>query len=295
MTFAVRQFERLIRESLSQTGIEDSEARSECDLILAHTTGWTLAQRMMDPERPLTEDARVQIEKILAQRRNGTPLQYCLGEAWFMGHRFIVRSGVFIPRADTETLVETVLNRLNGISSPLIAEVGTGSGAISLSILAARPDARAVATEISAIAHQTTLENAQNLSVIDRLSLSHGDWQQWLTSLSNECDAFVSNPPYIPKYQESELAREVLNEPYIALFGKDEDGLGFYRDFARLAGRCLKIGGFAAVETGDGQGDPVVEIFHSAGWQNPLTVFDLSGHKRVVVASGGNLGTINAS
>lgn len=295
MDRTVRECVQSLRTALRMLGVDDGEAEAECDLIIEHVTGLRRTQRLLNPDTPLTEEQKLQLAEVVRRRAEGEAVQYCLGEAWFMNHRFVVRPGVFIPRSDTEVLVEAVLRRLNGVSSPAIAEVGTGSGAIAVSLLAARPDAKVSAAEASPIAYETTLENALNCRVADRLTLTNADWLDWLPSIPPGLDVFVSNPPYIPRWQQHELAREVFAEPHLALFGTDEDGLGFYRQFARLIREKLKPQGFIAVETGDGQADAVAEIFARAHWADPVTERDLTGNKRVVTASPGNLGAFKAS
>lgn len=295
MISTVGELEKFIRWSLACHGVEQSEIGAESELILDHVSGLSRTRRLTNPEHILSPEQIAHINMILEQRASAVPIQYCLGETWFMGHRFVVRPGVFIPRQDTETLVEAVLEQLADKAAPRIVEVGTGSGAIAVSILKARKDAKIVAAELSPIARETTLENAARLEVADRLELYHGDWLEWLPGLPAEFDAFVSNPPYIPPSDKHELAPEVLNEPHLALFGKNDDGLGFYHDFARMAGRCLKQERFAAMEVGAGQADAVANIFQQSGWQNPIIKLDLSGHKRVVLAFSGNLGAFNAS
>lgn len=291
----VKQLEQAIRASLTAFGVEEPEAQAECELIMTHATGLARTRRILNHDEVVSEEVVARVDSIVNTRLAGVPIQYCLGEAWFRGQRFSVRPGVFIPRQDTETLVEIVLQLLQRCPAPQIAEVGTGSGAIAISLLSERPDANVSAAEVSEVAHQTTITNAKALSVAARLDLFKGNWLDWLPSLQRKYDVFVSNPPYIPAQQMTTLTREVLQEPARALFGSDEDGLGFYRAFAELVPAVLKEGAFIAVETGDGQADAVTEIFRARKWQNTLVERDLSGNKRVVVAFSGNLGAFNAS
>lgn len=295
MDRTIRECVQSLRFGLRELGVDEGEAEAECDLIIEHITGLRRAQRLLEPETPVTEQQKLLLAEILSRRAEGEAVQYCLGEAWFMNHRFVVRQGVFIPRADTEALVESVLRRLKHVRNPVVAEVGTGSGAIAVSLLAERTDAKVFAAEASPTAFQVTLENASSCGVANRLILTRADWLDWLPSVKPPLDAFVSNPPYIPRRQQTELAREVLGEPHLALFGLDEDGLGFYRQFAEHIRTRLKPDGFIAVETGDGQADAVAEIFANNHWENPLTERDLNGNKRVVTASPGNLGAFKAS
>lgn len=284
MPRTLRELSKDLRAKLRCIGVDPDEINAEAELVLDHLTDLSRSRRLQELDVLVTEAQERRIAEILRRREEGDAIQYCLGEAWFMNHKLRVSSGVFIPRSDTETLVETVLQLLADVPDPRLAEVGTGSGAIAISILCARPDAKLWAAELSEAAYQTTLANAESSGVLARLALSKANWTDWIPTLQEPLDAFVSNPPYIPEKQSVELAREVLREPHLALFGSDEDGLGFYRAFSKLLRPHMKKSGFIAVETGDGQAESVVEIFAANHWQNPFMKRDLTGNNRVVVA-----------
>src|SRR5262249_28958270 len=126
----LHEVRRQLVSSLQAAGIEPPEAQREADLIIEHATGWSKARQMAYPEAPVERQALAVIAEIEAQRRKRVPLQYILGEQWFMGLRFKVCSGVLIPRADTEVLVERAIAFLSGLSNPVFVDIGTGSGAI---------------------------------------------------------------------------------------------------------------------------------------------------------------------
>lgn len=273
-----------LEAALAEAGV--ASPRREADIIIEHVTGMKAAERILEIDSPLPADSTGRILEILERRKLREPLQYCLGETFFMGLAFAVTPGVFIPRQDTECLVECVLEHLQAVSSPRIGEVGTGSGAIAVSLLKYRQDATVTACDISEPAVECTRANAGLHGVESRLSLIRADWLDWLAELEargERLDAFVWNPPYIARKDKETLEPEVLAEPHTALFGSDDDGLGFYRAMSVLAGKVMKPGAFIAVEIGCDQ-DEVAAIFRNAGWTGVELRRDLSGNWRCVVA-----------
>lgn len=281
---SLKAVKQALRKSLEEIGIEPSEAKAETDWIIGHITGWNASQQALEADSNLKPKSLEEIEKIVARRALREPLQYCLGHAWFMGRRFAVAPGVFIPRSDTETLVEVTLNLLaTARASDLhILEIGIGSGAIAISLLAHLPEARVTAYEISTASIEVATANADTHGVLNRLTVINDDWH----NVSNQAfNLVVSNPPYIPLCQRSQLPPEVAHyEPELALFGVDEDGLGHYRSIASSMRDCLTKPALAAVEVGDNQSEAVRNIFEEAGWVQTDIHLDLSGQPRVVSA-----------
>ncbi len=279
-------FKEEIAAALLAVGVERSEARREAELIIEHITGLRLAQQMLAADKSITDDQYCIGVSILQQRQKRVPLQYCLGYAYFMGLKLKVRAGVFIPRGDTETLVEVALNRLRSKTRPQLTEIGTGSGAIAIAILKHLPDAIVTAIDVSAEAVALTEENAILHGVWQRLRLVQADWR---SSLPSELDAILSNPPYIPQSERQSLAPEVETyEPELALFGGDPDGLSFYRELSAVGQLHLSGGGFIAVEIGDRQSEDATAIFTEHGWQDVEIVEDLNGLPRVLTAAKAN-------
>lgn len=270
-------------QSLRSFGIDEHEARREADLIVEHASGLSVSQQMLKAEEILEPRCLETIDRIQQQRQSRMPLQYCLGESWFMGLRFRVNSDVLIPRADTETLVQRALELAKNQFAPSLLDVGTGSGAIAVALLKARPDARVVALDISSAALAVALTNARAHDVQDRLELVCQDWEQFEST--TEFDGIVSNPPYIPLSLEPELQPEVsVFEPKQALFGSDTDGLGFYRSLSINARQHIKPGGFITVEVGQDQAPAVEDIFRNRDWLEVGSRLDLNGISRVVSA-----------
>lgn len=269
--------------ALKAAGIEESEARREVELIIEQVTGWKLARQIMMSDKTLDNAFLEQIQSFAERRLKREPLQYILGETGFMGLTLACRPGVLIARADTETLVEVALTLLKPVKNPLVADIGCGSGAIAIALLKSRPDCSVVALDVSAAAVDLTLENARRHEVLERLVLERRDWLDWQPQ--RRFCALLANPPYIPRASAASLAPEVAHfEPDLALFGKDRDGLGFYRELSRRGASFLLDGGFIAVEVGDGQAEDVGKIFGSAGWLSPQLHMDLNKLPRVVSA-----------
>ncbi len=276
-----------VRKTLEDLGIEPSEARAETELIIGHVTGFSAAKQALEANLDLKSESIAAIEQIMARRVLREPLQYCLGHAWFMGLKFLVSPGVFIPRSDTETLVEVTLNLLDShhfsaCDDLQIMEIGIGSGAIAVTLLTRLKQARVTAYDVSPKSIEVAQENAKAHGVLDRLTLINDDWHNASNHLFN---VVVSNPPYIPLSENSELAPEVLDhEPKLALFGTDSDGLGHYRSMAQRVKSYLTKPALLAVEVGDNQSESVAEILNSAGWLKTAIHNDLSGRPRVVSA-----------
>jgi release factor glutamine methyltransferase len=277
---------RQILTELTALGIDSGEARRESELIIEHVTGCDTAQQILKSQDELSPSETEQLHGILAQRKERVPLQYCLGHTWFMGLRFDVAPGIFIPRADTETVVAACVAMINRQPRQdlKIAEVGIGSGAIAVSLLKLFPNCRVVACDISPHAVAMADNNARLNGVRDRLSIDCADWHR---VLPNDVDCVVSNPPYIPAELAATLAPEVVaHEPGEALFGTDEDGLGFYRDFARVIPQHFAGGhGFVVLEVGADQSAAVCEIFLKHDWKDIQICLDMSGLARVVTAA----------
>ncbi|MBZ0188794.1 MAG: peptide chain release factor N(5)-glutamine methyltransferase, partial [Candidatus Obscuribacterales bacterium] len=283
----LRDTKKEIVSYLVSFGIEKSEARVEADMIVESVSGMKNPRQLVCNDLPLTREQLEKMERFVAARSKRLPIQYCLGEAHFFGLKLKIRKGVFIPRTDTETLVETSLK----LALPAgdkevirVLEIGVGSGAISVSLLKKNEAMTVIGTDISEEALCLTRENAEIHGVSGRLDLrSEGLW--W--TLADRFDLIVSNPPYIPESQMESLQPEIIRyEPHEALFGKDPDGLRFYRKLASTAQELFdSTGGYIVVEVGDGQATLVEGIFTDAGWVDVKTFNDVNGISRVVSAS----------
>ncbi len=266
-------------------GVQEADAKAEALFILEQISGLSHAEQLIADESVLDQNALSWIDTILAKRALHVPIQYCLGEASFAGLNLHVESGVLIPRPDTETVVETLLERLKeaSCSARQIAEIGVGAGPISIALLKRLPELKIWGCDVSPKAISITLKNALRHGVADRLNLVLGDWREILPT---GFDAIVSNPPYIPIKKKAEMPPEIVeNEPAQALFVDDEDGLSFIRIFAEKLPAHLKEGGIVAFELGDGQAEGARGILEKAGWQAVRVDSDTHNLARVISAN----------
>lgn len=259
-------------ERLRAAGV--ASARREAEMLLAHAAGRdTLLLRAADEDIP--KDALARLLELLKRRAAREPIQYILGEAWFMGLRFRVREGVLIPRFDTETVCECALKRLK--PGARVLDLCTGSGALAVAIKINRPDCAVCASDVSETALEIARENAA-LNGAD-IDFFMGDFFAPVTGLF---DLIVSNPPYIPEGDMDALPPEVKKEPRLALWA-GEDGLCFYRRFAKEAPKYLFPGGAVVLEVGDGEAESVCGLMREDFFD--ITVDnDLGGLPRAVSA-----------
>lgn len=221
--------------------------------------------------------------KMIEKRRKRFPLQQILGCQEFMGLNFFVNKHVLIPRQDTETLVEQVLEEQKDKDIRLL-DVCTGSGCIAISLAVKGGYASVTATDISEEALKVAKRNAVSLECDARMRFFQGDLFDALPQQEDKFDVITSNPPYIPTAVIRTLEPEVReHEPMLALDGT-EDGLHYYRRIAAEAGRFLKKGGSIYLEIGHDQGEAVSTLMREAGFSDVRVLKDLPGKDRVVCA-----------
>lgn len=241
-----------------------------------------------EPRRALDAGQLAMLEAYVERRIEGEPVARILGRKEFWGCEFLLGPDTLVPRPDSERLVEAALDHLRklpGSAAPRIADLGTGTGCLLISILLEDARVTGVGTDISRAALDIAAANAHLNEVDGRATFVWGDW---VTPLSGLFDLIVSNPPYIPSDEIAGLARDVaLFDPHAALDGGN-DGLDAYRLIATGAFDRVKPGGVLVVEHGAGQHDAVADILIDAGFavdraQDHLS--DLRGLKRVVRAA----------
>jgi release factor glutamine methyltransferase len=261
----VRDAERRLQDC------EIESARLEAQLLAAHVIGKDRTWVVSHPEAIFDPLAG---EEVLTKRLRQEPLAYILGYREFFGLRFAVNPSVLIPRQDTETLVEVLLQE--DLTSGRVLDLGTGSGAIAIALKFHRPGWSITASDISAKALETAQLNAKVHGVEIEFVLS-----DLFENLQGEkFDRIVTNPPYIGK--DEPLRKEVNEfEPHLALFAKEE-GLGFYRRLAAKAHRHLRPEGTLAMEVGYRQSSLVQQLFRESGWRVVQVRCDLSGIERVI-------------
>ncbi|WP_397542990.1 peptide chain release factor N(5)-glutamine methyltransferase [Roseovarius salis] len=222
----------------------------------------------------LSGTAEDRLGRLAARRCAREPLSHILGVRAFHRHEFRVTAEVLDPRPETETLVEAAC----AVPFETVLDLGTGSGCILLSLLAARPLARGVGTDISQAALAVAQENATRLGLDDRCRLREADW---FDGIEGKYDLVVSNPPYIAAAEMAGLAPELEHEPRGALTDGG-DGLSAYRTITARVGAYLVPGGRLMVEVGWRQGPEVAGMMHRAGLTEVRILPDLDGRDRVV-------------
>lgn len=264
-------------------GIESP--RLDAEVLLAHVLEKQRIYLYVHFDEPLQPGELAAYREMIKKRVLRVPVAQILGEKEFMGLTFKVTADTLVPRPDTEILVQAAVDRLRAMAGeePLrFADIGTGSGAICLSVLHYLAGTVADTVDISPAARAVAEENAASLGLADRVTFHTGDLLQPLSGISFA--AILSNPPYIPEADIATLAPEVrLKEPHTALSG-GQDGLDFYRRLAEEAPAMLVPGGFTAFEVGIHQAGDVADLLKA----NPLIdrteiLPDYAGIDRVVV------------
>jgi release factor glutamine methyltransferase len=214
--------------------------------------------------------------RALCQRCHGVPLQYLTGEQQFFELVLGVAPGVFVPRPETEVLVERALEALEGRPEPLVVDVGTGTGAVALAIKRRRPDGTVLGTDVSEDAVAVAKANASRHAL--DVEVLHGDLLDPVPAgHRGRVHLIVSNPPYVTREEYDDLPEEVRAEPYEALVG----GTDLHRRLAAEAPRWLGPGGWLAVEIGESQGAEVAAILEGP-FRDVEVLADLAGRDRVV-------------
>lgn len=249
-------------------------------LLVEAAAGATRADIISDPHRPLTLEQSAELEGFLERRSRREPVSQILGVKGFWKIMLRVTPQVLTPRPETETILDVVLAEFPPGPRFRVLDLGVGSGAIVLAILAERPAAVGLGVDVSEEALAVARENAANLGLGGRVALLRGDWTAGLGEAS--FDLVVSNPPYVRSGEIAALAPEVRDhEPRLALDG-GADGLDAYRRLAVEIPRVLVPGGRFAVEIGSDQGEPVAALFADAGAEAVRVVRDLGDRDRVV-------------
>ena len=274
-----------MRKNLADAGIETAEL--DARLLMQAATGFDHAGLILNNNHQLKPSQLSTIENMVQRRINHEPVSRILGEREFYGRRFKVNNDVLDPRADTETLIDLALSILTGDQyydqEIDILDIGTGSGAIIITLLCELPNVTGWATDISPTALAVTRENSFALGVETRLSLLE---TSWCSGIEQKFDMIVSNPPYIVSSDIENLSVDVKAfDPLLALDG-GKDGLTAYRQIANQCAGLLKSGGTIILEIGFDQALDVIEIYKAAGFtKNPnaaIITTDLSGKDRVI-------------
>ena len=261
------------------------------ELLLMHVLGRDRAWLYAHPEHALTSDDLSRYDEMIERRAQGVPVQYLTGRQEFWGLDFEVNPSVLIPRPETEHLIEVALERMAARRlEPLrVADVGTGSGCIAVALARELPQARIVATDVSAAALEVARRNAARHGVAERIEFAQMNWlESYLSTAGAEAaqfDLIVSNPPYIGRAEAGELPREVRDhEPAQALFCGPA-GFDAYPPLMAQAAKLLGHGGVFVVELGYGSAEHVRSLMAAQpGWAHVSITNDLAGIPRVLAA-----------
>jgi len=254
-------------------------AAVDARLLLAHVLASTPDRLALNPV--VTPAQAAIFDAMVARRAAGEPVQYLTGTAYFRHETLGVGPGVFIPRPETEGLVQLVLDRLamSRLSNPLVVDLGTGSGAIALALAHEAPGARVVAVERSDAALQFARRNLAGSGV----ELRAGDWREAVDDLAAAVDVVVSNPPYVPTAARQALPVDVVDPPEALFAGGD--GLDALREIAPVAARLLRPGGYLACEHDDTHGASAAAVVEATGdFTDVADHRDLTGRARYVTA-----------
>jgi release factor glutamine methyltransferase len=281
---------------LATQGVTDG--RFDAELLMQHMLGWDRTRLMMDWQELFPGKYMKEWAQLITRRGAGEPVQYMLEEQEFYGLPFEVNPAVLIPRPETELLVEAITKHgremwiVDGAEvddqsekqGPVVVDIGTGSGAICISLAVFNPSWQLVAVDLSAQAIEVASRNVEKNTVTDRVSFLQGDLLEPVIKLGLQVDILVSNPPYIPSRDIPDLQREVRDhEPMLALDG-GEDGLYCYRTMLEQMKRLPKIPRLVGFEVGFGQARDVAAMMEEYGWWEQVEIIqDYAGIERHVI------------
>ena len=278
-----------ISKLFKNVGIINPERETE--VLLSYFLKMNKSEIYINSDKLLKNKEKRQLEKMIQKRMEKIPLQYITKHQEFMGMDFLVEKGVFIPRPETEILVERVLEKLKTIKSSSnlkIADLGTGSGIIAISIAQFIQDITIYATDISKKSLKLAFKNARKHSCEDKIIFLQGDlFEAFIEKIEkNSLDGIISNPPYINSDDFKSLPLEIKeNEPEITLYG-GVDGIDYHRKIIQESPEFLKRDGLIALEVGVGQAKIIKELILKEGnYRKNIEIFkDYSDIERVVIA-----------
>jgi release factor glutamine methyltransferase len=254
-------------------------AMLEASLLLAYSLQVSQAYFLAHPQRCLTDSEQINFLQLVKRRAQGEPIAYITGRKEFWLHEFYVTPATLIPRPETELLVELALEKLAHGEPKTIADLGTGSGAIAISLALSQPSWQVYATDIQASALEVAMLNAKKLRATN-ITFRLGEWCKALPAL--QFDAIVCNPPYIAAGDEH-ISEQVLQyEPYSALIAQ-EQGMQALQQVISQAKSYLKTGGYLMLEHGFQQAAAVAELMALAGYEKINLYRDLANLERVTI------------
>ncbi len=286
-TTATRGLQNLLQTAtrrLTEAGISDG--RREAETLIAFILNCTRLDLYRADRLFLDPDQQETFERLIRRRALREPLQYILGAQEFWGLEFRVTTDTLIPRPETELLIEAVCEQLGKPASPVtLADLGTGTGCLAVTLSMLYPAARILATDLSSAAMDVARFNAARHGVAGRIEFLEGDLIEPLSSLglNHALDGIIANPPYVPDTELDQLQPEVRDhEPRLALNG-GRDGLDYYRRILPRSLDFLRPGGRLFLEVGIRQAIPICAMAERIGWGMDRVKKDLAGIDRVIV------------
>jgi release factor glutamine methyltransferase len=276
----------LIREGARRLeGARLDNARREAEWLLSHLLGEPALELYLSPERDVPPSLAERFFSHIARRAAGVPLQHLIGETEFFGAAFAVEPGVFIPRPETEAVLERALSELRPLAQRLgkplqLLDLGTGSGCLAVTLARELSPCLVVGLELSWVALSTARRNVLRHGLERRVRLVQGCWT---APLRGTFDGIVANPPYVPSGQVGTLPLDVRREPRLSLDG-GPDGMGALAHLMAEAPRVLRPGGVFALECGEEQAERLALLAAEATWvQRAEPIHDLAGRPRGLV------------
>lgn len=257
---------------LEKRGIED--ARRNMQMLVARQLGCTRMDLYLQFDRPLEENVLAPLREMLKKRGEGIPLQHLLGTVWFHNREFKTDVRALIPRPETEELAEWVLS-WSLPENQRVLDMGCGSGVLGLTLAAERPGWELTLADVSPGALALARENAACLEISNASFLD----SDLFSAVGGLFDGIAANLPYVPESERATMAREVLHDPALALFG-GADGLDLIRRFIPQAFQYLKPGGWLVMEIGHDQASQVAGFLQASGFADIKVKTDLSGIAR---------------
>jgi release factor glutamine methyltransferase len=263
-------------EYLRRHGIDDPLATAESEMLMQRVLGIDRSTLFTRDEGLTTAEAKA-YGRALCRRCTGSPLQHLTGDQGFRRLVLEVRPGVFVPRPETEVLVDVVLRSIASVDAPVVVDLCTGSGTVALAVADEHPGATVFATDVSEEAVALARVNADRLGL--PITVERGDLFEPLpVELQGTVDVVCANPPYVSRARRDELPPDVLADPDIAVFGEPE----LYERIFAGAYAWVRAGGSVAVEIEDDAASWVVAAASVAGFEDVVVQRDLAGRDRVV-------------
>ena len=267
-----------IADAVKRLTVSSDSARLDAEILLCQTIDMPRSYLFAHPEDELDDLTRERFESLLARRIDGEPMSYITGVREFWSHELLVSPATLVPRPETELLVELALREIPREAEWRIVDLGTGSGAIAISIAGERPLCEITATDASGEALAIAAENVRQAD-LGNVSCIMGDWTKPVAA--RRFDLIISNPPYVRN--DDEALQNLRHEPLSALASGD-DGLDDIRILARDCVAILADDGWLMLEHGADQQEDVASILEAEGWVDVACHNDLAGRPRVTVA-----------